>query len=172
MEESAMEFPARRRHRDRPLYVAEEVGIQTTLGVVGASSSTTTSVVTSITSDLIQRTSTPTSSQNNGSSAPNDDDERTPPAAASNVGIKIGAGVAIPLGVILLCTIIYLCIRKRRRRVRSHQESVQPAEDTLNAPWVLQIEPQMLESREPQRPYSKPELSAEAREQVAELPAR
>ncbi|KAL9598565.1 MAG: hypothetical protein Q9219_004396 [cf. Caloplaca sp. 3 TL-2023] len=97
------------------------------------------------------------------------------PARKNDLGTKLGAGIGIPAGVLLIAAVIYfMWARSRQRRkneegtLQRHQMGPEAFEyyntDSSGKPW-----PQELGVNTPSRPYEKAELSDDFRKQVSEL---
>ncbi|KAL8676257.1 MAG: hypothetical protein Q9186_007210 [Xanthomendoza sp. 1 TL-2023] len=91
-----------------------------------------------------------------------------PPKKPSTSKTKLGAALGASTASILIAILIYIhCLRTRRKREWKLKKPIQ-----ISNP-IIQMQPQMLDARAPQRVYRKAELSEEgARRPVMELAAR
>ncbi|KAI4101526.1 MAG: hypothetical protein LQ339_005023 [Xanthoria mediterranea] len=98
--------------------------------------------------------------------------DKNPPPGPSTTD-KLIAGIGVPLGCILLVlTSFYLLHRRKKHKSQQHHNRLQHEEKLRN--WytpVIRREPHELDTRLIMRPYSKPELSEDARRHVVEVSA-
>ncbi|KAL8676149.1 MAG: hypothetical protein Q9186_007303 [Xanthomendoza sp. 1 TL-2023] len=94
-------------------------------------------------------------------------------SSANNLSHKIGAGVGIPVGCVLVVIGLLYLRHHRKMRRHSHEQRRRQVENLRNdyVSEALRIfrEPQELDTRVRTRPYVKPELSDEARRNIVEL---
>lgn len=139
--------------------------IETSIGLLA---SITSSVAGSTL--IVSASITPTVTSNPpGSSPPDSPEEQASLPSSDRRDVKIGAGVGISLGLLLIGSIIYITCLRRRQRIESRKTSLHHGGDTNEPTPIACNEPQMLDAHPLQRSYSKPELSEEARRHVVEL---
>lgn len=80
-------------------------------------------------------------------------------------------GTGVPLGLLLIGTIIYIIHLRRRQRSKNHRKSIQDGGEVNEPAPTVWDGLRMLDASPLQRPYCKPELLETARREITELPA-
>ena len=88
-----------------------------------------------------------------------------------HTGIKIGAGVGVPLGLVLIGSIIYILYLRFQRHMKSPPNIFRGGEEISEAPPTVSNIPQMLAASPLQQQYDRPELSEATWRQYVELSA-
>ncbi|CAO1606217.1 hypothetical protein XANCAGTX0491_009717 [Xanthoria calcicola] len=98
--------------------------------------------------------------------------DKSPPPAATSPTDKLIAGIGVPLGCILLVLTAFYLLHRRKKHKSQHRNRLQHEQKlrTWYTP-VIRREPHELDTRLIMRPYSKPELSEDARRHVVEVSA-